>query len=378
MPSQTLDRWRQSKAPLPASFAASEKRARLVLLLTLVTMIAELVTGYFTGSMALTADGWHMGSHAAALGITTFAYSYARRHAENERFSFGTGKVSALAGYSSALLLGVVAVLVATESVERIIDPHPVDFRDALTVAVIGLVVNVTSAILLSGGGHHHHHGHSHGDGESCEAAHGPAHPVGRGLGAGSASKAAPAAGQGPMTFQALPEHSDPSRRAAHDHHHVQHGHDHNLRAAYLHVVADALTSILAIGALVAGGWLGITVLDPLVGIAAASLIGWWALGLLRMSSRVLLDAEDHAELREQIRSLIEADSDNRVADVRVWGLGGRAKAAIVSIVTHRPRSANHYKALIATVPELHHITVEVHLCDVEPCEIHVPEAAAR
>lgn len=150
MPSQTLDRWRQSKAPLPASFAASEKRARLVLLLTLVTMIAELVTGYFTGSMALTADGWHMGSHAAALGITTFAYSYARRHAENERFSFGTGKVSALAGYSSALLLGVVAVLVATESVERIIDPHPVDFRDALTVAVIGLVVNVTSAILLS------------------------------------------------------------------------------------------------------------------------------------------------------------------------------------------------------------------------------------
>jgi cation diffusion facilitator family transporter len=371
MQSPTLDRWRQSKAPLPATFATAERRARAVLFITLATMIAELVTGYITGSMALTADGWHMGSHAAALAITTFAYVYARRHADNERFSFGTGKVSALGGYSSALLLGVVSLLVATESVERLLDPTPVDFVDALLVAVIGLIVNLVSAALLSGGGHHHHHGHGHDHGHDHGHAHAPAPPEEHAHRdtVSYAPVATAAAAPAPMASR----HASPTARARHDHHHVQHGHDHNLRAAYLHVVADALTSVLAIGALIAGGWLGLVWLDPLVGIFAAGLIAWWALGLLRTSSRVLLDAEDHAGLREQIIRLIESDADNRVADVRVWSLGGRAKAAIIAIVTHRPRSANYYKNLIASVPELHHVTTEVHLCDVDPCDVHPP-----
>lgn len=372
MQSPTLDRWRQSKAPLPATFATAERRARAVLFITLATMIAELVTGYITGSMALTADGWHMGSHAAALAITTFAYVYARRHADNERFSFGTGKVSALGGYSSALLLGVVSLLVATESVERLLDPTPVDFVDALLVAVIGLIVNLVSAALLSGGGHHHHHGHGHDHGHDHGHAHAPDPPEEHAHRdtVSYAPVATAAAAPAPMASR----HASPTARARHDHHHVQHGHDHNLRAAYLHVVADALTSVLAIGALIAGGWLGLVWLDPLVGIFAAGLIAWWALGLLRTSSRVLLDAEDHAGLREQIIRLIESDADNRVADVRVWSLGGRAKAAIIAIVTHRPRSANYYKNLIASVPELHHVTTEVHLCDVDPCDVHPPQ----
>jgi len=371
MQSPTLDRWRQSKAPLPATFATAERRARAVLVITLITMIAELVTGYLSGSMALTADGWHMGSHAAALAITTFAYVYARRHADNERFSFGTGKVSALGGYSSALLLGVVSLLVATESVERLLDPTPVDFVDALLVAVIGLIVNLVSAVLLSGGGHHHHHGHDHGHDHGHAHARHEDHAH-----RDSVSYAAVSAAPGPAALGA--RHASPTARARHDHHHVQHGHDHNLRAAYLHVVADALTSVLAIGALIAGGWLGLVWLDPLVGIFAAGLIAWWALGLLRTSSRVLLDAEDHAGLREEITRLIESDADNRVADVRVWSLGGRAKAAIIAIVTHRPRSADYYKNLIASVPELHHVTTEVHLCDVDPCDVHPPQENGR
>lgn len=327
-----LERWRQARTALPGHHHAAERKARLVFALTVATMGVELVAGWWTGSMALTADGWHMGSHAAALGIAAFAYAFARRHFSSERFSFGTGKVSALAGFASALLLAMVAVLMAAESLGRLVDPVEVHFDEAILVAVIGLAVNVASAVLLSapGAGHAHSHDRGHHEG--------------------------------------------------HDHGHRDHPHghhDHNLRAAYLHVVADALTSVLAIGALIAGGWLGLVWLDPLVGIFAAGLIAWWALGLLRTSSRVLLDAEDHADLRERITRLIESDADNRVADVRVWSLGGRAKAAIIAIVTHRPRSANYYKNLIASVPELHHVTTEVHLCDVDPCDVHLPPGKA-
>lgn len=353
MPTQSLDRWRQSKVPVPSSFAAAERRARLVLVLTLVTMLAELVTGYVTGSLALMADGWHMGSHAAALGITAFAYHYARRNAQNDRFSFGTGKVSALGGYSSALLLGVVAFLVGAESVERLLEPSPVDFGDALIVAVVGLVVNLTSAWLLAGGGkpgpagdlhsHHDAHGHHHHAHDQAHHGHGHGHDL-----------------------------------HVHGHHgHAHHGHDHNLRAAYLHVVADALTSVLAIGALLAGIGFGWVWLDPAVAFFASGVIAWWAWGLLRVSSRVLLDAEDNGALKARITALIESDADNRVSDIRVWTLGGDARAAIVSIVTHKPRSANHYKALVGHLPGLHHLNVEVHLCDGSPCDIHTPAPSA-
>lgn len=337
---QPLQRWRQPKVPVTAGQARSEKRARIVLYLTLVTMAVELAAGYMTGSLALVADGWHMGSHAAALGIAAFAYSYARKHATSERFSFGTGKVGALAGYSSALLLAVVAVLVAFESIERLLSPEPVNYRDALIVAVIGFAVNITSAVLLGG----HHHGHSHG--HEHEHDHGHAHT-----------------------------------EACKGHEHVHHeAHDHNLRAAYFHVVADALTSVLAIGALVAGLWLDLRWLDPLVAIGASLLIAWWAWGLMKASSHILLDADDSTDLKNEITQRVEADADNRVADLRLWRLGGDARAAIVSIVTHHPRSADHYKALINDLPGLHHVTVEVHLCNDPPCGVHdlSPSLATR
>ncbi|MBI1397403.1 MAG: CDF family Co(II)/Ni(II) efflux transporter DmeF [Betaproteobacteria bacterium] len=325
-----LDRWRQTRASLPGQHAASARRAKAVLALTLAAMGGELLAGYLTGSLALQADGWHMGSHAAALGITTFAYSYATRHAASDRFAFGTGKVSALAGYSSAMLLSVVVFLVATEAVERLLSPKHVNFADALLVAVVGLVVNLVSAYLLSGGQllHHHHHHHDH---------------------AGHA-----------------PHDHDAGRTSL-----AEHGHDHNLRAAYLHVLSDAFTSILAIGALLAGTLFGWARLDSVVAILAACVIAWWALGLLRASGRVLLDAEDYGHLRAEITRRIEADGDNRVADVRVWSLGGSARGAIVSVVTHRPRSANDYKALLEDLTDLHHVTVEVHVCDQAPCVLH-------
>lgn len=345
-PAAQLERWRQARASVPAGQQVSEARTRLVFVLTLVTMVGELIAGYLTGSMALTADGWHMGSHAAALGIAAFAYAYARRHADNERFSFGTGKVGALAGYSSALLLAVVGLWMAVESVIRLVHPIGVHFDQAIVVACVGLAVNVVSAMML-GGGHDHDH-----------AAPDPA----------------------ARTGEAHHEHRDHDHDHAHDHDHVHerertrepvHHHDHNLRAAYLHVIADALTSVLAIGALVAGKWFGWIWLDPGVAIAASILIGWWAWGLLRSSGRMLLDAEDDLGLKTEIVDRIEADADNRVADLRLWRIGGSGHAVIVSVATHLPRSAEHYKALLADLSGLQHVTIEVFACRDEPCVLH-------
>jgi cation diffusion facilitator family transporter len=315
----SLERWRQGRARLPEQHGASERKARLVFVLTVATMVIELVTGWLTGSMALLADGWHMGSHAAALGIAAFAYAFARRHATSERFSFGTGKVGALAGFASALLLAVVALLMAVESVQRLILPVSVHFNEAIAVAVLGLAVNIASVLLLSGG-----------------AAHGHEHDVGE---------------------------------QDHDRHH--HHHDHNLRAAYLHVLADALTSVLAILALAAGKWLGWVWMDPTVAIAASVLIGWWAWGLLKGTGQVLLDAADDGSLKSEIVKRIESDADNRVADLRLWRIGGEQRALILSVATHHPRSAEHYKQLLTGMPGLDHVTIEVFVCTDEPCATH-------
>ncbi|MFN7277549.1 MAG: CDF family Co(II)/Ni(II) efflux transporter DmeF [Betaproteobacteria bacterium] len=319
----SLRRWRQARTGLSGHQHGAERRAKAVFALTVITMLVELVAGWLTGSMALTADGWLMGSHAAALGISAFAYTFARRHALSERFSFGTGKVGALAGFSSALLLAVVAVLMAVESAGRLLQPVGVRFDEAIVVAVIGLAVNVASALLLAGpGAYHGRSSHDH------NAGHGHRHP------------------------------------------HVHH-HDHNLRAAYLHVIADALTSVLAIAALLAGRFRGWVWLDPAVAIAASMLIGWWAWGLLRVTGGVLLDAEDEGALRSEIVRRIEADADNVVADLRLWNIGGESRALILSVATHRPRSAEHYKALLRDVEGLGHVTVEVFLCTDEPCDVH-------
>lgn len=289
------------------SAAHNERRTLLVVGLTAVTMVAEIVVGTITGSMALLADGWHMGSHVAALGLTAFAYSFARRHAHDRRFSFGTGKVGSLAGYSSALFLGLIALLMIWESSQRLIAPVEIQYGTAIAVAVVGLLVNLVSAWLL-GGQHHHGHGSEHG-------------------------------------------------------HHHHHHHDHNLRAAYVHVLADALTSILAIAALTGGAFLGLVWLDPAMGIVGAAIILWWSYGLVMQSSHVLLDFDSSGAAAEEVKKRIEADADNRVVDLHLWQVGTEHLALILSVSTHRPRHPDHYKGLLAGMERLSHVTVEVLPC---------------
>jgi len=279
----------------------AERNTKRVILLTLVMMVIEITAGYIFGSMALLADGWHMGTHAAALGITAFAYYYARKHSENPSYSFGTGKVGVLGGFGSAVVLAVIALLMGVESVQRLFSPVNIRFNEAIAVAVVGLAVNLISAYLLRG---RHHHSHQHGS-----------------------------------------------------------GHDHNLRAAYLHVLADALTSLLAIVALITGKAFGWVWMDPIMGIVGALIISRWSYGLLIDTGKVLLDRDVNAEAVEEIRSIVESDSDNRVADLHVWRVGSHHLAAIISIVTHFPKPPDHYKKLLADHHEMAHITVEVNPC---------------
>lgn len=319
MHTESIERWKHHHAFGTDEKTRGEARTWWVIGLTTVMMVGEITAGLLFGSVALLADGWHMGTHAAALGVTAFAYSYARRHASDPRYSFGTGKVSALGGYSSAVGLAVVALLVFAESAHRLAEPVAIRFDEAIAVAVLGLVVNLLCAFLLRGDDHHHHgHGHGHGHGHDHDHDH---------------------------------DHHD------HDHH------DHNLRAAYLHVLADALTSLLAIGALIVGKYLGWNWMDPVMGLVGSVVITRWSLTLLRDSSQVLLDAELSPERQEAIRAAIEGESDNRVTDLHTWRVGPRHLAAIVSIVTHDPRDPDHYKALLREFPDLVHVTVEVLPC---------------
>lgn len=298
-----LERWEHAHTFGTQTVARGEYRTRWVIALTVVMMIVEISAGWAFGSMALLADGWHMGTHAAALSVTAFAYMYTRRHAEDPRYSFGTGKVGALGGFASAVALAVVAVLVFAESMRRLTAPVAIHFDYAIGVAAVGLMVNLASALLLRD------------------------------------------------------DHRDDAALDAHHHR------DHNLRAAYLHVLADALTSLLAIVALSAGKFLGWMWMDPVMGIVGSVVIARWSLGLLRQTSTVLLDGEVGTEQREAIRSVVEADGDNRVADLHVWRVGPRHLAAIVSVVTHQPQTPDHYKALLSGRTDLVHLTVEVHRC---------------
>lgn len=295
------------------------RRTLLVVALTAVMMVAEIVAGYATGSMALLADGFHMGTHAGALGIAAFAYAYARRHAGDPRYSFGTGKVGDLAGFASAVILGLVALGIGVESVQRLFDPVGVAFDEAIVVAVIGLAVNLASAVLL---GHGHDHGRGHG--------HGHAH-----------------------------HHHDHGHD--HDHHHHDHargGGDNNLRAAYMHVLADALTSVFAIAALLAGRFAGWVWLDPVMGIVGALVIMRWSVVLLKDTAGVLLDRTDPALVGE-IRESVEAPGDARVCDLHVWRVGPEAHAAIVSVVAGPGLDCEAVRARLAPVHELAHVTVE-------------------
>lgn len=313
MHSDNMEKWAHDHH-FHASSEQAELSTKRVVWLTVIMMVGEIAAGLAFGSMALLADGWHMGTHAAALGITLFAYAYARKHAGNAEFSFGTGKVGVLGGYTSAIILGVVALLMVVESVERLITPQDIRFNEAIGVAVLGLVVNIVSAFML--GGHHHHHEHGHD--------HEHAHHHGRG----------------------------------HAHHH-----DHNLRAAYLHVLADALTSVLAIAALLFGKTLGWVWLDPFMGIVGAAIILKWALGLGRDTAGILLDRLAEDQTREKISRVIETGSDDRIADLHVWRLNASQLSAIVSVVSHEPRHPDHYKEAIGREVNLAHLTVEVHRC---------------
>jgi cation diffusion facilitator family transporter len=287
----------------------AERRTTAVVALTATMMVAEIVAGSMTNSMALLADGFHMSTHVAALGIAAFAYGYARRHADDRRYCFGTGKVGALAAFTSAIILVMVALLMVWESGRRLTSVQLISFDQALAVAGLGLTVNIASAVILAGGGQHDH--------------------------------------------------------AADDHHHHHHGHqDHNLRAAYLHVIADAFTSILAIGALLCGKFLGWWWLDPLTGIVGAAVIANWSWGLLGRSGGVLLDMSNDAALEAEVRAAIEGAADNRLADLHLWQVGPGHWAAVLSIVTHAPQPVEHYRELLGGIHELSHVTVEVLRCD--------------
>lgn len=278
------------------------KRTRWVVVLTAIMMFGEIAAGYLTGSMALLADGFHMATHAGALGVAAFAYGYAKRHRFDPRFSFGTGKVGELAGFASALVLAIVALGIGFESIVRIAQPVDVNFADATLVAVLGLIVNLVSAFLLKdrGHGHGHHHGH---------------------------------------------------------HHHHGHSHDNNLRAAYVHVIADALTSVLAIIALLAGRYLGWVWLDPIMGLVGAAVIARWSWGLMIDTAKVLLDTSD-PHLIDEIRDVVESTGDARIVDLHVWKIGPQAHAAIVAV--RGSVSAQALRDRLQAVHEIEHLTVEL------------------
>lgn len=304
---ELLQATHQHKTPI---LEGNETRTRWVVWITLITMVVELLVGWWTKSMALTADGWHMASHAGALGLTLFGYSFARKYDEDPRFSFGTGKVFALTGFASAIALFVAGILVTGESVHHVLDPADVEFGTAMWVAIVGLMVNLLSAWLLSHDESAGHHGHDH---------HG------------------------------------------HDHHQSAEGKDHNLQGAYLHVIADALTSVLAIVALFLGQQFDWWILDPLMGVVGGVIIMRWAVSLIKDTGWVLLSALPDREVEQQIRHHFSHVEDVEILDLHVWDMGLGRHSCVLSVVSSSPRPPNVYKeALCAAVP-LHHCTIEVH-----------------
>ncbi len=319
---------------LAEGHASSERRTWAVIVLCTAMMIAEIVGGLLFGSIALVADGMHMSTHAGALMLAALAYTYARRHTDDPRFSFGTGKLGDLAGFTSAVILAMIALLIGYEAVSRLFVPIPIHFNEAIAIAVLGLAVNVASAWLL-GGGHgdaqhhaHHHHGHAHHDEHDHDHEHGHAHGHDHG----------------------------------HDHHHAHAdvGRDNNMRAAVVHVLADAAVSVLVILGLLlarAFGWLWI---DPLVGIVGACVIASWSYGLIRDTGAILLDMSPDRTLAAKLRRIIEEDGD-MIADLHIWRLGPGHLGAILCVATPHARAPAHYRERLADFPSLSHLTVEVH-----------------
>lgn len=315
MHSHSLSRWAHEHVFLGEAHDRNARRTWFVVVLTAVMMVVEIVGGSMFGSMALVADGWHMSTHAAALTIAALAYRFARSHAHDVRFSFGTGKLGELAGFSSAIILAMIALFIGYESVVRLFEPVTIGFSEALPIAVIGLLVNLASAVLLRDGSRHHGHDHDHGN-------------------------------------------------------HHGHHHDSNLRAAYVHVLADALTSVLAIVALLAGKFYGLTWMDPAMGIVGAIVIASWSWSLILSTGAVLLDTVPNQNVVTEIRQRLEVDGD-KVADLHIWRLGPGHTGVIAAIVSDNPQPPDVYKQRLAAVTNLSHITVEV-----QPCRHDFSEAA--
>lgn len=309
-----VERWHHSHV-FDEGNPLAERNTRWAVVLTAVMMVAEIIGGWMYNSMALLADGWHMSSHVLALGLSVLAYSAARRFARDTRFAFGTWKIEVLGGYSSAIFLVGVAGLMLYQSVERLIAPTPIHYDQAIAIAGIGLLVNLACAWLLKGGhAHHHEHGHHH------------------------------------------------------DHHGHDHHHDLNLRSAYLHVVADAATSVLAILALVGGKFWGASWLDPVMGIVGAVLVAIWAYGLLRDTGRVLLDAEMDAPVVAEIREVISASPiQATITDLHVWRVGKGKYACTLSLAVMEVAEPDYFREQLSIHEELVHITVEVNLRQGQP-----------
>ena len=312
MHSRSTDQWTHEHVFLGEKHDENARRTWLVVALTVVMMVGEIVAGSLFGSMALLADGWHMGTHAAALGIAAFAYRFARRHIGNTHYTFGTGKFGELAAFSSAIVLGMIAVQIAYESVMRFAAPVPISYVEAIAVAVLGLCVNLVSAWLLRES-HDHHHAHEHDDDHDHD-----------------------------------------------EHHHHDHYHrDNNLRAAYVHVMADAATSVLAIAALLLAMYSGWVWADPAVGLIGSVVIAFWAVSLIRTSGSVLLDVRADEKLEKIIRTRLET-GDDRITDLHLWQVGPGHLAVLVSLVSDHPKEPATYKKRLRGLKGLSHVTVEV------------------
>jgi cation diffusion facilitator family transporter len=314
MHTHSIEPWQHAHVFLGAKHDRHERRTWFVVALTAAMMVAEIVGGTIFGSMAVVADGWHMSTHAGALTIAALAYRFARRHARDARFTFGTGKVGELAAFSSAVILAMIAAAIGYEALMRLTAPVTIHLEEATWLAVVGLGVNLTSAWLLFDRDHHRAHAHDDDD----------------------------------------REHED-----AHRH---RHAHDSNIRAAYVHVLADAMTSVLAIVGLLAGRFYGWVFMDPLMALVGVCVILSWSFGLLRSSGTVLLDMVPDRHLAGRIRRRLEVDGD-RVSDLHLWRLGPGHVGLIAAVVSDRPQAPSFYKARLAGIAGLSHMTIEVHLC---------------
>jgi cation diffusion facilitator family transporter len=298
---------------------AIEKQTLLVVIVTFVTMITEIFFGWITNSMALLADGWHMGTHAFALGVSLFAYIMARKYAKDPRFTFGTWKIEILGAYTSAIVLGIVGAVIIFSSVERMIKPLSIHYTQALVVAVLGLLVNLSCAIILNAGGHSHKDEHCHEE-DGC---------------------------------------------SHHEHKHE----DLNLKSAYLHVVADAITSVLAIVALLGAKYFHLNWLDPFMGIVGAGLIIRWSFLLLKDTGGILLEREMDNPIVNEIKNEIECDGDSKICDLHIWKVAQNKYACIIALITGKNVSIEEYKTRLNKVHELAHITVEINTClTMQPC----------